>query len=53
MTTFIPTHRTTRSIGNIKAGSPIRVVRYIEPGFFENVLGRLVFKSDHIEYRYS
>lgn len=52
MTTFIPTHRTNRAIGKIKACSPIRVARYIDTGFFSHTLGRLVAKSDHIEYLY-
>lgn len=50
---FTPTHRTNRAIGQIKAGSPIRVARYIDPGFFDNIFGRLGAESYHIEYRYS
>lgn len=52
MTTFIPTHRTNRPIGKIKAGTPVRVARYHAPGFFSNALGDLGVKTDHIEYRY-
>lgn len=52
MTTFTPTHRTNRAIGKIKAGSPIRVARYTDTGFFSHTLGRLGVKDDHIEYRY-
>lgn len=52
MTTFIPTHRTNRAIGKIKACSPIRVARYTDTGFFSHTLGRLGVKDDHIEYSY-
>lgn len=51
-TNFTPTHRTNRAIGKIKAGSPIRVAQYDDPGFFSEVLGRLGVESDHIQYRY-
>lgn len=51
-TDFNPTHRTNRAIGKIEAGSPIRVARYDDPGFFSDVLGQLGVKNDHIEYRY-
>lgn len=49
---MIPTHRTNRAIGKIKAGSPIRVAQYNDTGFFSDLLGQLGVKSDHIEYRY-
>ena len=52
MTTFTPTHRTTQTIGKIKAGSLIRVTQYDDPGFFSDLLGRLGVKDDHIEYQY-
>ena len=52
MTTFIPTHRTTSAIGNIKAGSLIRVAQYNDIGFFSHVLGDLGVKDDAIEYNY-
>lgn len=51
-TNFNPTHRTNRAIGTIKAGTPIRVARYDESGFFYGLLGRLGVKNDHIKYRY-
>lgn len=51
-TDFDPTHRTNRAIGNIKAGTPIRVARYDDMGYFSDLLGQLGAKNDHIEYRY-
>lgn len=51
-TDFTPTHRTTSAIGNIKAGSLIRVAQYNDIGFFSHVLGRLGVKDDAIEYNY-
>lgn len=52
MTTFTPTHRTNRAIGKIKACSPIRVSRYVDTGFFSDLLAQLGVKDDHIQYRY-
>ena len=51
-TDFIPTHRTNRAIGNIKAGTPIRVAQYDDVGFFSDLLGQLGVTDDDIEYRY-
>lgn len=51
-TDFTPTHRTNRAIGQIKAGSLIRVAQYNGTRFFSDLLGQLGAKFDHIEYRY-
>ena len=51
-TDFIPTHRTNRAIGYIKAGSLIRVAKYNDPGYFIYPLRRLGAASEHIEFRY-
>ena len=49
---MIPTHRTNRPIGKIKAGAEIRVAQYNDLGFFSYVLGDLEVPSDHITYSY-
>ena len=49
---MIPTHRTNRAIGKIKAGSEIRVAQYNDTGFFSYVLEDLEVPSDHITYSY-
>lgn len=51
-TDFTPTHRTNRAIGQIKAGTPIRVAKYNDPGYFIYPLRRLGASSEHIEFRY-
>lgn len=49
---MIPTHRTNRAIGKIKACSPIRVAQYTDAGFFSDLLGQLKVKSHYIQYSY-
>ena len=51
-TDFNPTHRTNRAIGNIKAGTPIRVARYDDAGFFYGLLEELGVTVYDIEYRF-
>lgn len=51
-TDFTPTHRTNRAIGKIKAGSPIRVAQYDDPGFFSEILAQLGGNDAFIEYSY-
>lgn len=51
-TDFAPTHRTNRSIGKIKSGSPIRVAKYDDRGFFSDLLGQLGARDHAIEYQY-
>lgn len=52
-TNFNPTHRTNRTIGNIKAGSPIRVAQYDQAGRFSNLRRQLGVTSYNIDYHYS
>lgn len=51
-TDFIPTHRTNRAIGNIKAGTPIRVARYGHLEYFAPVLTQLGIDRDLCRWSY-
>lgn len=52
MTDFNPTHRTNRAIGNIKAGTPIRVARYGHLEYFAPVLTQLGIDRDLCRWSY-
>lgn len=51
-TDFNPTHRTNRAIGQIKAGSPIRVARYDGGGYFSDILTKLGETAYHLDFQY-
>ena len=52
MTAFNPTHRTNRAIGNIKAGTLIRVAQYGSRDYFTGLIMRLGGVANLLDFRY-